>query len=347
MKKISVIIPCHNSEKYLSICMDSLIQQTIGMQELEIILIDDASADHTRELLLDYEKAYPDSVMVILLEQNQMQGGARNVALQYASGEYLLFLDSDDWIVPDALRKLYLAAIEQTADVVEFLNRDVYSKEEEVASTKSDMPNELLVIDNEEIRRQFLLGYRPESTLGCWNKLYRTLLVREHNLQFAERVAFEEPPFTFTLRFYENRHYYYNEYLHYCLQNPEGTTRSITMREEHKCDHVIAQYNLLQQMDERELIGRYHDEIEWYAVHTYFIGSLLFMVGRCLYPDVDLLRHMQQTILHYFPRYQDNPYIQNDPTDSNLSRLIQIEINSDNIEEYNRQLRIIALEMFG
>lgn len=347
MKKVSIIVPCYNSAKYIQVCMDSLFAQTIGMDMMEIILVDDCSKDDTLQALLGYEKEWPESIMVIPLSENMMQGGARNVALQYASGEYTLYLDSDDWIVPTALEKLYFAAVEQQADVVEFLNRDVFSKDEEIADTKSNMENELFVIDTEEKRKQYIIGYRDESTLGCWNKFYKTKLIQELHLTYAEHVAYQEPPFTFPLRFYETRHYFLNEYLHYCKQNPEGTVRCITMREEHKCDHLFAQYYLLNQLIERGLLEQYHDEIEWYFVHTYFFGSLLFMVGRMLMPEALLVQEMQRTVKYHFPNYAENPYLQANSLDQELIPFIEVQVDERNIEEYNSQWRAIALELYG
>lgn len=90
MKIVSVIVPCHNAAKWLPQCFLSLVQQSIGMDALELIFVDDASDDagETWALLEEFERAYPESIMIIHLEDNLRQGGARNVALGYATGEY-------------------------------------------------------------------------------------------------------------------------------------------------------------------------------------------------------------------------------------------------------------------
>ena len=102
MKKVSVVIPCYNAAAWLPKCFLSLAEQTMGMEDLELIFVDDASTDNGRtwEMLLLFERAYPDSVIVIRLEENRRQGGARNEALLYASGEYISFVDADDWVLP-------------------------------------------------------------------------------------------------------------------------------------------------------------------------------------------------------------------------------------------------------
>ena len=84
MKKVSVIIPCFNATKYLPKCFMSLVQQTIGIDQIELIFVDDASTDEdaTWNMLQEFERAYPESIKILKLEENMRQGGARNVALQ-------------------------------------------------------------------------------------------------------------------------------------------------------------------------------------------------------------------------------------------------------------------------
>ena len=91
MKKVSVIIPCYNAVKWLPKCFVSLAEQTIGIDNLELIFVNDASTDEgaTWAMLSELERAYPESIMIIDLPQNRRQGGARNEALKYASGEYV------------------------------------------------------------------------------------------------------------------------------------------------------------------------------------------------------------------------------------------------------------------
>ena len=105
MKKVSVVVPCYNAAVYLDKCMEQLIKQTIGIENIEIILVDDASTDDgaTWELIMEYEREFPDTVIAIQLEQNMRQGGARNVGISYAGGEYLMFCDADDRLAFEAM----------------------------------------------------------------------------------------------------------------------------------------------------------------------------------------------------------------------------------------------------
>ena len=126
-EKISVIIPCYNVKDMVSECLDSIVAQTIGLEHLEIILIDDASADETVSVLKKYEEKYPDNIMLVLCEKNGRQGTARNIGLSYATGDFISFVDSDDWIHPVMFKELFDIMNKNDCDVVQ-LNEPVDDK---------------------------------------------------------------------------------------------------------------------------------------------------------------------------------------------------------------------------
>lgn len=115
MAMVSIIVPCYQVEKYIRRCVDSIINQSIGFENIELILVDDASTDGTLEILRKYEKMYP-GIIVIECEKNGRQGTARNIGLQYATGKYIGFVDADDWIEPDMYEHMYLIAEEYSVD---------------------------------------------------------------------------------------------------------------------------------------------------------------------------------------------------------------------------------------
>ncbi len=101
--KLSVIIPVYNAENYIERCVNSVLSQTL--KDFEILLINDGSNDRSEELIANYEKAYPDVIRAISVE-NGGQGRARNIGLSMARGEYIGFVDSDDWIDPTMYEKM-------------------------------------------------------------------------------------------------------------------------------------------------------------------------------------------------------------------------------------------------
>lgn len=118
MRKISVIIPCYNVAHYIDRCITSVIAQTIGMEQFEIICIDDASTDDTWSHLQRWETLFPNHVLLYRQEVNRRQGAARNIGLQCASGEWITFVDADDWLEPDYLEQLYAPTAQYACDVV-------------------------------------------------------------------------------------------------------------------------------------------------------------------------------------------------------------------------------------
>ena len=114
--KVSVIIPVYNVEKYLCQCLDSVINQTI--KDIEVICVNDGSTDNCPKILDEYAKK--DLRIKVLHKKNEGQGVSRNKALEIAKGQYILFLDSDDWLEKDALEKLYQKFNKDNSDVIFF-----------------------------------------------------------------------------------------------------------------------------------------------------------------------------------------------------------------------------------
>lgn len=123
---VSIIIPVYNSEKHLAKCLDSIICQTY--QNLEIIIVDDGSVDSSLTICNEYQKK--DTRIVLLPQSNQGVSVARNVGIATATGEFILFVDSDDWIASDAVEKLVTMSLENHLDCV-FMDASVVDETEE------------------------------------------------------------------------------------------------------------------------------------------------------------------------------------------------------------------------
>ena len=116
MIKVSVIVPCYNTAKYLPKCIESLLAQTL--KEIELIFVNDCSPDNSIEILREYESKYPGVIRVIDSPINLRQGGARNLGINAARGEYIGFVDSDDYVMPYMFEKLYNEGIRGDYDTV-------------------------------------------------------------------------------------------------------------------------------------------------------------------------------------------------------------------------------------
>ena len=117
-KKISVIIPVYNVENYIKDCMNSLLNQTIGFENLEVILVDDYSSDNSFEISKEYEKKYDNVFAFRLEERSKVAGKPRNEGIKKSTGKYLMFADPDDFYTLDACEIMYNAIEEKKADFI-------------------------------------------------------------------------------------------------------------------------------------------------------------------------------------------------------------------------------------
>lgn len=115
MPKVSIIVPVYNVEKYLDKCLNSLVNQTF--KDIEILVINDGSTDNSQAIIDKYQAQYPE-LLSSFLKENGGQGSARNLGLEYAKGDYISFVDSDDWLDLDFIEKSYNSAIKNNSDIV-------------------------------------------------------------------------------------------------------------------------------------------------------------------------------------------------------------------------------------
>lgn len=180
---VSVIIPAYNTEEYVKQCLDSLLKQT--MKDVEVIVVDDGSTDKTLDILKEYEQKYPEQIRVFHKE-NGGQGSARNLALQHVKGEYIGFVDSDDWIDFEMYEEMYNKAKEEDADIVicdmveHFPKKEIYHH----ASSFNDKFKVTPSACNKIFRAQFVGDIRfPE---GIW---YEDFEYTTKQLMKTEKIA--------------------------------------------------------------------------------------------------------------------------------------------------------------
>lgn len=180
---ISVIIPIYNVEKYLRTCLNSIINQTF--RDLEIILVDDGSSDSSYDICEEYKKS--DSRIVVLHKSNLGLSEARNKGIDLAKGDWIYFLDSDDWIEIDAIDKLYKFAQLNNCDIVQ--GNHFYAYEEYLLYRKpSRKEKKNHILSREETMKCLIINDRIKNF--AWGKLYKTNLIRD--LKFPVGKYFED-----------------------------------------------------------------------------------------------------------------------------------------------------------
>lgn len=179
-KLVSVIVPVYNAERTLERCVNSILNQTY--RNLEIIMVDDASTDSSREVMLRLEQSDPERIMVVFSDENRGAGGARNIALEYAHGEYLSFIDSDDYIHTLFCERL-VAELEKGGH--DFVDCGYYDESKDSAILHTGANTRGLIDD--EARRQLVVtgGY-------LCTKLFKSELFYDHGIRFREKCILED-----------------------------------------------------------------------------------------------------------------------------------------------------------
>ena len=181
MAKISVIMPVYNSEKYLEIALDSIVNQ--NLEDIEIICINDGSRDSSLKILQEF--ANKDSRIVIVNKENEGQSVARNIGVNMAQGEFLGFVDSDDWVDLDYFEKLYKAAKKYNCDVASAGFKKCRKRRQ---SIKKRYEAELVcTTTNDKIR----LDNLPNDNY-IWNKIYRREAWINNNFEFQAGRYYED-----------------------------------------------------------------------------------------------------------------------------------------------------------
>ena len=284
--KVSVIVPCYNVEKLLPKCLDSLVNQTLT--DIEIICVNDASPDNGIAILRDYEARYPN-VHVIDLKENVRQGGARNRGMEIARGEYIAFVDSDDYVEPDMYEKLYARAQATGADVVacdydavdenyQFLYRDKVDRSHLCGEITDDNRDEFLV----------LIG-------SVWSKIYRQSFIESLGIKFPEKISYEDNCFVPSVGVHVKRF----EYVPQCLYHYYQRVGSTTHQRNHPSilDRTTSLELLLAYFKQHDLLSRCPYFIDFYIIRTY-VGTLGMYLDSYDRLEVEFLRKIQTGLKH-------------------------------------------------
>lgn len=216
--KISVIVPIYNTEKYLKRCINSILIQ--NFLEYELILINDGSKDKS----LEVAKSYADSRIVLISKENEGLSATRNLGIKIARGEYILHIDSDDWIEQGYLNDVYSRAKEKDADIV-------------VTDFYIDYDNgELKYIRNKMNKEETNLSSIENLKNGgitpnVWNKLIRKRLYVDNNILHPIELSYGEDLAVIPrLMYYAKKVVYINKaYVHY-IQNPDSIVHNISLK---------------------------------------------------------------------------------------------------------------------
>lgn len=298
---ISIIIPCYNVENYIDRCMQSIVAQTIGFDNLQVIFINDASTDNTIKKLENWESKFPENVIVVDYDENLRQGGARNIGLCYAAAEYVGFIDADDWIEADMYESLYKTTKEKKWNVIKGKYIRYYSEQDK----QKPAPNSDYSVIRYEFENKGRFYKGETSDVGnkgffgcvCSGIFYKELILK-NNIWFPEKLAYEDDYWQSLLNLYVENICIIDKPFYYWFFNDNSTVAS--MNAAHHFDRITIEMMLIDEYKRRNAFNIFYTQIEYEFIDRIYFRTLESVFVRFNYiPSFfDILK---KAIFLYFP----------------------------------------------
>ncbi len=299
--KLSIVVPVYNmaADQKLEYCIHSLLNQ--NMTDYEIIAVDDKSTDNSLEILNQLAKEYPEKLRVIASSRNHRQGGARNLGIKEARGEFLGMMDSDDWASPDMFPKLLKKAEETGADVVGCDFNLVQEHTMEIGKIIPLNQGDQTGVATESRRRQMILD--PGSMVV---KIYRKEIITENALWFPEDIFYEDNCMS-SLWLLHCRHFErVEEPLYYYYQHEASTVHYISAS---KCDdRVRAMELMLEKAKTYGFYENYQNEFDYKYIELAFVNTLFSCMGGRMKGKYLYVKGLWKRVLATMPGFTENPY---------------------------------------
>ena len=300
--KLSIIVPVFNmaSDNKLQFCLDSLLSQ--NLQDYEIIAVDDCSTDNSLEVLKKYEAENQGKFKAIHSEVNKHQGGAKNIGIRAAEGDWIGFIDADDWIDPDMYRLMLEKAEETGADMVGCDLNLVHSHTYEVGEVieSNGNPDQCGVLDHEKKKSLILDGGRLVV------KIYKRENILGNQLFFPENIFYEDNAmsnsYLLTARHYEH----IDKPWYYYYQHSASTVHSFSER---MClDRMEAARIMISEAKRLGFYDEFKTELEYEFTQLFYVNTL-FTYMPCVRPcKLSFVKRLTEEMKETFPDFQKNSY---------------------------------------
>lgn len=285
--KVSVIVPVYNVEQYLEKCLDSIVGQTL--KDIEVIVVNDGTKDHSQEIIDRYAEKYTN--IISLKKDNGGLSDARNFGMKYARGEYISFVDSDDYIEPDMMEKMYEKAVRDNLDIV-VCDTDI------VHENYSYVFRSHLHFTEDNVR-----AYIFASTMACIRLVKREVMEK---FSFQKGIFYEDlnltPVYVTATRkigFLEKPFYHY-------IQRPSSIMNQVQFNEK-LLDIFTVLRNVKKEYVKSGIFEEFKDEIEYlYLIHLLRSATLRFLQYDNTEP---YLRQINNEMKKEFPNWKRNPYL--------------------------------------
>lgn len=292
--KVSVIVPVYNVEAYLEKCLDSLAKQTL--KEIEVIVVNDGSPDNSQKIIDKFEKKYP--TIKGYTKTNGGVSSARNYGIALATGEYIAFVDGDDYVEYDMYEKMYQKAKQGNYDIVACDLNYVY-EDGSIKRVSSKIEK-----DTTNIKKTYVNMY------PCvWNKIYKKSLFN-NNILFKEGVWFEDVDFLYKIFPYVKTIGVIKEPLNQYVQRSGSITKTFDKR----LYNYISNFNdLIKFYQENDLYDEYQKELE-YCYVRYLYATFIKQATNYKKEEYDVaVKEAIKNVKEHFPHYKKNPYFYQSP----------------------------------
>lgn len=311
--KLSIIVPVYGVEKYIDKCLNSLVKQSL--KEIEIIVVNDGTKDNSQKIIDKYVKKYPDKIKSYIKE-NGGQGSARNYGLKKTTGEYIGYVDSDDFIEKDMYKKLYNKAKEDNYDIVVCGNYNV-SEDYKTKNIDTFINNY-----NTDLENIFF------GKMAVWNKIYKRDILIKNKLEFKEKVWYEDLAFTLKAIMNSNTFAFIDEPLYDYLIREGSTMNNSNVKRNLE---ILEAFDDILSYIKHNKKEEYFDKVEFLAIDHIYISAIV----RILKANADnkIKKETVNELICYmnknFPNYKNNKYI------NTLSRNRKIIYKLINLKMYN------------
>ena len=316
MIKVSIIVPFYNVENYIEKCLQSLVNQTL--EDVEILLVNDGSQDNSETIAKQFVEKYPNKI-IYLEKENGGLSDARNYAIPYAKGEYIAFLDSDDYVETNMYEEMYNKAKKEDLDYVEcdflweYPDRILESKGKQYSNKK-----EMFI----------------HTRVVAWNKLIKREIVQDNHLEFPKGYRYEDVEFFYKLLpFIHHYGIVQKPFIHYVQRENSISNVQNTRTKEiiDVLEHVINYYKT------NNLFEEYKEEIEYTYARYILCSSMLRMV---MIEDKkerkEIIQFAWKSLNTQFPNWKKNTYLK----DKGLKKLYMRSVNGVTLKLYTSLARI-------
>lgn len=292
--RFSIIIPVYNVERYIRRCMQTVMEQTF--RDYEVIVVDDETPDNSMEIVEEFAEKYPGMVKIIH-QKNTRQGGARNRGVQEAQGEYLLFVDSDDYVDTHMLEIIEGHLRREDCDILSFRYKAVTAGGRVLQEVDGCSPPEGRYIPSKN--KEIL-----QLTVAPWLKAYRRSFYLATGYAFPEKLLYEDT----TMRILYAKAssiVLVKDCLYYYVMSPNSSIRR--KPSDKMLDILKVTDMLLEQFSADGLFEAFQEPLEACA-----IGGILYILNVISLADrkSTLQIPIAQYLSAHFPNYQDNPYLE-------------------------------------